>query len=142
MVACELGFLIAADLVGVAMSFFFDTFGGDSTSTALFYAIWFVVGVFCGLLIYLTAGAAASPPSKDWTTQPRARRTAWLVILTTALILTALAVTFYRLQWRLGVDDGVFVPDSEPLTLTFFITILVSMIFFDHVSRSRPSQSK
>jgi len=129
--AAILAYLVAADLVGVAVSFFCDAFVPERrTSTALYYAIWFVVGVFCGVLIYVTCGSFTSPEKKgDLMKWGDEGQTGLLVILTTAAILVGLSILFYRLQWQYPRADSVYVPDSEPLTLTFFFTILASLIF-------------
>ena len=50
-----------------------------------------------------------------------------LVILTTAAVLATLSFLFYRIGWRNSGADSVYVPDSEPLTATFFVTVLASV---------------
>jgi hypothetical protein len=134
--------LVIFDLIGVAMSFYFDTFSSRSTSTALFYAIWFVLGVFCGLLIYNAGGSFVSPESKgDWTDREDAGKTGLVVILTATIVLAALSYSFYHFQWgRYNMAPSVFVPDSEPLTLTFFVTILASMILAHLALRPEPKK--
>ena len=128
------GCLIVADLVGVAGSFLCDAFLNSwYVSGALFYTIWFVDGVFCGLIHYSLCANIADPKKKgelmEWKDHGQA---GIITILTTAAILGALAFFFYRHDWRYSRADSVYVPDSESLTLTFFITIVASMIFFHH----------
>jgi hypothetical protein len=128
--AGTLAFLVAADLVGVAACFFCDALLAERrTSAALYYAIWFVLGVFCGLLIYLTCGSITSPEKRGLMSWGDQGQDGLLVILTTTVILVALSILFYRLQWQYPRADSVYVPDSESLTLTFFFTILASVIF-------------
>jgi hypothetical protein len=142
-VVTTLAVLVASDVVGVAMCFFCEVFlSSRQTSTALYYAIWFVVGVFCGLISYMTSGGLVSPETKgDWTNLADAGKTGILVILTTAAVLTALSILFYRLTWRLpNLADSYYVPDSESLTLTFFVTILASVIFTHKTMRPEPAK--
>ena len=40
----------------------------------------------------------------------------------------------------MGGWPSVFVPDSEPLTLTFFITILASMVFAHKAMQPEPKK--
>ncbi len=141
--ASTLVFLIVFDLIGVAMCFFFEVFvSSRQTSAALYYTIWFVLGVFCGMLSYSTSGSIASQqPEGDWTTRTDAGGTGVLVILTTAVVLAALSILFYRLTWRLSnLAESYYVPDSEALTLTFFVTILASAIFTHRISRPEPKK--
>jgi hypothetical protein len=134
-VGCTLACLVAADLVGVAASFFCDTFLSDRrSSTALFYAIWFVDGVFCGLFSYFTCDGMIS---KD---KANEGQSGLLIILTTAILLAALSLLFYRLNWRYGGGDGVYVPDNEAITLTFFVTVLASVIFTFRTMRPEPKK--
>jgi hypothetical protein len=129
--ACTLACLVAADLVGVVASFFCDTFVSDRrSSTALFYAIWFVDGVFCGLLNYLTCDGLLSPEKKsEPTNRAGAGQSGLLIILTTTILLVTLSFLFYRLDWQYYGGDSVYVPDNEHLTITFFVTVLASIIF-------------
>jgi hypothetical protein len=127
--------LVGFDVVGVAAGFFCETIVGPrKTSTALYYAIWFVLGVFCGLLCYF-ANSGEDPKRPD-------TKTGLLAVLTTPLILGALCFLFYRLFWRLNMAPSVYVPDNEGLTLTFFITVAVAMAFTHHVETDKPTKVK
>jgi hypothetical protein len=141
-VFATLAYLVVADLVGVAVCFFYDAIASERrTSTALFYAIWFVAGVFCGMLSYLTCGNIAMPEKTgDFIRWKDEGQTGLLVILTTAVILVALSLLFYKLQWQYPRADSVYVPDSEPLTITFFVTILASVIFAHKTLRPEPKK--
>jgi hypothetical protein len=130
--ASSLAYLAVFDLIGVAMCFFFDVMAPfvRGTSTALFYAIWLVLGIFCGILSYDTSGSFASPDSKgDWKNRADASKTGLLVILMSSVILAALSISFYLLLWRRQPASSVYVPDSASLTLTFFVAVLASVIF-------------
>ena len=90
-------------------------------STALFYVLWFVLGIFCGLLNYNTARGLASPKSEvDWTNREDASKTGWLVCGVAILILTGLSFLFFRIVWSGGAEGDHYVPDGMPLSLTFF----------------------
>jgi hypothetical protein len=98
-------YLAVFDVVGVLASLIFDVLPLRAVSTALFYAIWFVLGVFCGVLSYSSAVSG---------------RAAWLVIATTALVLVALTWACTALLWQASIEASHFVPDNVPLTLVFF----------------------
>ena len=127
------------------MCLFFDivSFGsfGDS-NTAVYYALWFVLGVFCGLFGYYAGGTVASPnpnadgTNQDWTSREDSGKTGLLVIFTTAVVLVTLSVLCYRFMWQYNLEPSGYVPDSFPLTLTFFGTVLASSVFEHKVLRS------
>ncbi len=141
--AATLGFLVAADLLGVAACFLFDVFGSErATSGALYYAIWFVLGVFCGVFIYSLSDAFTSPETKGSKEQGDHGRAAVLVITSVAIVLTCLSVLFYRFDWRYSHADSVYVPDSESHTLTFFITILITLILANRTLAPEPKKKR
>ncbi|MFI5386005.1 MAG: hypothetical protein ACHQ50_07775 [Fimbriimonadales bacterium] len=130
--------VIVLDVAGVVASFFFDVAPVRGKSGALFYAIWFVLGVFAGMLSYNTAGKWVTPRSdKDWSEQEGAGRTGWLVVGVATVVLAGLSVLFYKTMWQGGAEASYFVPDSEPLTLTYFITILASLVFANTALRPK-----
>jgi hypothetical protein len=143
-VACTLACLVAADLVGVVACFFCDAFLSERrTSGALYYAIWFVLGVFCGLCSYLTCVDIVSPEKRgDFRSSGYQVQTGVLVVLTTTVVLLILSILFYRIQWQYSMADSVYVPDSEPLTATFFVTVLASVIFTHKNLRPEPKSRK
>jgi hypothetical protein len=120
--------VIACDLVGVAACFFFDVMPLRESSAALPYAIWFVLGVFCGLFSYIGAGGWMSPGQRNWIDDPRATATGGFIIAVTSVCLAASCVVCYRLWWRGDWLGDSYVPDSGALTLTFFGAILGSML--------------
>lgn len=122
--------LVVFDLVGVVVCFFFDVMPLRDSSTALSYAIWFVLGSFCGLFGYNAGGSSASPASEgDWTNRDDARKTGLLVILATLVILLTLSIVCYRLMWQYHPESSSFAPDSGPLTLTFFVAVFAAQVF-------------
>jgi hypothetical protein len=128
--ACIVICLVVFDIIGVVVCFFFDVMPLRASSTALSYAIWFVLGAFCGLLGYNAGGSSASPASEgDWSSRDDARKTGLLVILATLVILLTLSIVCYRLMWQYHLESSSFVPDSEPLTLTFFVTVFAAVVF-------------
>jgi hypothetical protein len=136
-------YLAVFDLAGVAVSFVLDVLGAlplRSNSSAAFYAVWFVLGVFCGLLSYDTNGRLASGESKaDWTAREDAAKTGLLVVVTTFAVLFGVSVICYLLLWRYDVQSSYFVPDNAPLSVTFFTAVFASTVFAYKSLRSRPN---
>jgi hypothetical protein len=149
---CLLLYLLGFDIVGVIVCLFFDILSlGDSDPSA-YYAVWFVLGVFCGFFSYGTVGEIASRKSSvdgasqdgeflGWTSREDSGRSGLLVILTTSVILGTLSVLFYLFWWQGSMEPTGFVPDSGPLTLTFFGAILASSIFLHKASRTPAKKS-
>src|SRR5580698_8355378 len=140
--ACMVVSLVVFDIAGVVVCFFFDVLPLRDTSTALSYAVWFVLGAFCGLLGYNGGGSCASPNSEgDWTSRDDASKTGLLVILTTLVILPTLSIVFYRLMWQYHPESSSFVPDSEPLTLTFFVAVFAAEVFAHRTLLPEPKKN-
>lgn len=120
--------LMLADLVGVIACLVFDVAPLRGNSAALPYAIWFVLGIFTGVIAFNGAGASiAGGGDGDWSTRPDARRIATGVTVSGAIVLAALCLLFDRLFWGRGVLGALYVPDSLPHTLTFFGAVLGAM---------------
>jgi hypothetical protein len=119
--ASSASYLAAFALVGGIASFVFDVLDAvpvRSISTALYYVLWCVLGIFCGLLSYDSGRRTASPqPPPDWTSREGAGKTGLMVILTEAILLAALFLPCY------------LVSGSVSLTLTYFIAIFASVVF-------------
>lgn len=137
-------YLVVFDLIGVVVCFFFDVASalpGSRTSTALFYAVWMVLGIFCGMLSYNTGGNIASESGNgDWTSREGAGKTGLLVVLVTSAIVVTLSILCYRFLWRYGVESSFFVPDNAAPTLTFFVAILASIVAAHNVFRPKPGR--
>jgi hypothetical protein len=149
---CLLLYLVGFDIVGVLVCLFFDILSFGDSDISAYYAVWFVLGVFCGVFSYETGGKIASPKStaegakergtnQEWTSREDSRRSGLLVILTTSVVLGTLSVLFYLLWWQGSMEPTGFVPDSGPLTLTFFGTILASSIFAHKSLRTAAKKS-
>jgi hypothetical protein len=134
--------LAIADIVGALGCTFFDVMDFTGNSPALPYAIWFVLGVFCGLFIYLFAGAWASPTvgKEDWTEMPSARGIGTGILIITGLLLTGLSCLFYAIQWSRGVEGEYYVPDSEPHSIVFFVSVLAGIALPRFAAMPTPRQ--
>jgi hypothetical protein len=131
--------LVVADVVGVIACTFFDVMPLRGRSGALPYAIWFVLGVFAGVIALSWAGSWISPKGEGWMESPSAVAVATRITLFSGLILAALSALFWWLEWSRGVDGEYYVPDSMPHSLTYFITVLAAMAFFRHALKPKPA---
>ena len=141
--ACTMLYLAVFDIAGVVLSFVLEVLGAvnRNISAALFYVLWFVLGAFCGLLNYNTAGGLASPKSEaDWTNRVDASQTGWLVCAISILLLIGLSVLFFSIFWSRGAEGDHYVPDSMPLTLTFFAATAAATFLAHNVLRPSPKQ--
>ena len=124
-----LAYLIVFDVGVVVASFVLDIAPVRHKSTALFYTLWFVAGVFCGFITYYTGGAILSEEGKgEWMDREGARTAGLLVILIMFLLLAGLSALSYLCLWREGANSSYYVPDNATLTLTFFVTVLASTV--------------
>jgi hypothetical protein len=141
-VVVALGCLVAADIVGALACTIFDILPLRGVSAALAYAIWLVIGVFCGLFIYNIAGAWVSPKpeSGDWSSTPGANRIGTGVLITSVVIVAALAWLFYAIFWSQGVAGDDYVPDSEPHSIVFFAALLGGMAVGRFALMSEPEK--
>jgi len=122
---------VVFDVVGVVVSFIVDVLPLAFASRALFYAIWFVDGVFCGLFSFGNSGALVSGDPEtdwDWPHQKNGVRTARLVAGVTLVFLAAMIVA--SVTFPLGGGESVFVPDDEGLTLTYWIGMVIGTVVF------------
>jgi hypothetical protein len=141
--ACTMLYLAVFDIAGVVVSFVFDVAGvvSRNISAGLFYALWFVLGVFCGLLNYNTAGGIASPKSEaDWTNRADASQTGWLVCAISLLLLIGFSILFFSIFWSRSAEGDHYVPDSMPLTLTFFSATAAATFLAHNALRPSPKQ--
>ena len=120
--------LIVADVIGVFVCTLFDIAPIRAKSALLPYAIWLVLGIFCGLSAYQGAGAwAFADREGEWTDHVEAFRAGNMIIVTGAAILAALLFLFRRLYWTAGVAGEYYVPDSAPHSILFALSILGAM---------------
>jgi hypothetical protein len=114
---CVAGF----GLIGGIVSFVFEYIGDlsmEGIDGVIFYVLWCVLGIFCGLLSYDGGGKFASPDSPgDWTGREDARKTGLVVALTETVLLLALFLPCYL--WA----------SSLSLVLTYLVTVFVSIMF-------------
>src|SRR5580704_19240752 len=117
--------LVAADIGGVIIVTVIDILPLRFASAALAYAIWFVIGVFCGLYAYNFAGAWASPKGEgDWSGRPGARRIGTGVVIVGTLVVAGVAWLAFALFWSRGVAGEDYVPDSAPHSIVFLVAVL------------------
>jgi hypothetical protein len=123
--------LVAADIAGVIACTIFDILPLRFASAAAAYAIWLVVGVYCGIIAYNLAGRWSVPAAagQEWSAGPGARGAGSLIVVAAIAILAALAGLFHRLYWSQGVAGDDYVPDSAPHSLVFIAAILGAMIY-------------
>jgi hypothetical protein len=125
-------FLIAFDVIGVVVSSVLDITPVRGKSALAFYAIWFVLGVFCGMLSYNSAAGTLSGPkqpgSPDWSNRPDSGIYGGRALAIIFCLVSAFSVASYLLMWRSGVEGEFFVPDNEALSLTFFGAIVASAV--------------
>lgn len=120
--------LVLADVIGVIACLVFEVAPLRGNSAALPYAIWLVLGIFTGFIALNGAGGwIAGSGEEDWSARSDARRIATGAALSGAAVLAALCVLFAVLFWSGGPLRAVYVPDSMPHTLVFFVAVLGAM---------------
>lgn len=120
--------LIVADVIGVIVCTLFDIAPIRAKSAVLPYAIWLVLGIFCGLSAYQGAGAwALAAKEGEWTDHAEAFRAGNLIVVTSAAILAALPFLFRRLYWTAVVAGEYYMPDSAPHSTLFALSVLGAM---------------
>ena len=142
-------YLVAFDVAGLVLVFVLDVL--SLSFMALYYSIWFVAGVFCGLLSYGSCGGLASTPDQseeskkpgtDWTSRADAEKAGRIAVLMTGVIVLPLAVVFYPFSWRSGPDPSGFVPDNGGLTIVYLGTVLATSIFAHKSLRPQKVKSR
>jgi len=124
--------LVAADVAGAIAVTVFDILPLQFVSAGLAYAIWLVVGGFCGLYAYNIAGAWASPNAEpgapDWSARSGASDIGTGIVITSLVVVGALAGFFYAIYWSKGVAGDDYVPDSAPHSIVFFLAVAIAVI--------------
>lgn len=147
-------YLIVFDILGVLVIFAIEILSifSDNPNMPVSYAMWFTMGVFCGLFSYNTGGniAARKPETDpaasragfmDWSNREDSGRIGLLVLGITAFVLAALSAVFVFLGLGSGTAPSGYVPDSRPLTITFFVSVFAASLFAHHSFRSAPKQT-
>lgn len=135
---CVFIYLAVFDVVGALACLFLDFI--EEGNMGVYFAVWFVLGVFCGMLSYSTAADLASPKTPE-----NGRKAGLLAIFVTIVMVAAISLAFYSIWWRTGAEESYFMPASEPLALTFLFTVLASCIFAHRAlgptaARSQPNR--
>lgn len=122
-------FVVVFDVAGVAVSFVLDVLSPRRDSLLARYAIWFVLGVFCGVICY---GAGAGDERKQHA--PGA-----LVLATIVGVVALILAACTRLLWQTITVADSYVPDSVPLTITFAVALIGGAAVLHGASRPRPT---
>ena len=137
-------YLTAFDVIGVAACLFFEVAGVlplsiGAVSAALFYTVWIVAGIFCGLLSYDAGGRRGSIEGPgDWTGREGAGRTGLLVLSIESAIVAVLWALFRFFLWGSQAASDNYVPDNRRLTSIFLAAVVASVILAH--TRLRPTQ--
>lgn len=122
------GWLVVIDIVGVIACTLFDIAPIRANSGMLPYAIWVVLGLFCGLFAYQGAGAwAFAHREGEWSDQPDAFGAGNVIVATGAAWIGLLTLFFRHLYWSRGVAGDYYVPDSAPHSILFGLCVLAAM---------------
>jgi hypothetical protein len=125
-------YLVGFDLLGVLLCAVFDVASVlplklGNTSTMLFYTVWIVDGIFCGLLSYDAGGRIGSEKGPgDWTSREGAGRTGLLVVLVQCVLVAGLLTLCRLFLWQRGIVSGIIAPDNPRLALVFATSTVVS----------------
>lgn len=130
--------LALGDVVGVVVCTIFDIAPIRGNSAALPYAIWFVLGIFVGLITAFAAGTWIAGKDDKWDEGPRAGAIATGLFLSALAVAAVLCVLFWKLYWSKGVAGEYYVPDSQSHSLTYLIAALAGMWLVRLVSKPRP----
>jgi hypothetical protein len=130
--------LAIGDVIGVVACSIFDIAPIRGKSAALPYAIWFVDGVFVGLIAAFGAGTWIAGKDDKWDEGPRARAIVTGILVSALIVALALGILFWRLYWSQGVVGEYYVPDSQPHSLTYLVSALLGMWLVRLVSRPVP----
>ena len=134
-----LGYLVGIDVIAVIACLVTEIL--SIGFIILYGTIWLVAGIFCGLLAYNAAASSVSTYEEgDWTGGPDASKAGLIALAMGISIIVALSMIFYRLFWQGSSSENVYVPDSMAMSLIFFISIVLSMVFGHTLFRPKPSK--
>jgi hypothetical protein len=114
-------YLAVFGLLGGIVSFIFDVLGviSRAVSDPLFYVLWAVLGIFCGLFSYDSGGGILAPESKtDWRSRKDAGTIGLQVVVLETLTLIALSI-----------PSALLISDSFSQSITFFVAVFIGMLF-------------
>jgi hypothetical protein len=128
-VVVAVGCLIAADIAGALVVTLVDIVLPGANSPAFAYAVWLVFGVFCGLFIYSYAGGWSSPKPEagDWTATPGSTRLGTRVFIIGLVAIVGVGLLLYATLWSRGIVGEDYVPDSEPHSIVFLLSVIAGM---------------
>jgi hypothetical protein len=130
--------LALGDVVGVVACTFFDIAPIRGKSGALLYTIWFVLGVFVGLITAFAAGTWIAGKDDKWDEGPRAGPIATAIFLSCLAVSAGLCVFFWKIYWSQGVEGEYYVPDSQSHSLTYLVAALAGLWLVRLVSKPQP----
>jgi len=125
---------IAAVIAGVAACFVMDVLPSRNDSPALVYVIWFVLGIFAGLIHFGTAMSAIKGKDgpTDWASREEGLRFGRWILAITAAYLAIISSVSYPLFWSGGGSGEwlfLVVPDHMGASLTFFAALMTGAAF-------------
>ncbi|HEY3517673.1 MAG TPA: hypothetical protein VGL98_11555 [Gammaproteobacteria bacterium] len=119
-----LGWLLIFDVVGVLLTLIVDAMvvlhRWFESSSLLGYAIWFVVGVFCGVFIYMAQSSADDHDSAE------GRRRGQRLVGVTAAVAAVLAL-LSSFVWSGSEATEAVAPDHRGVTITYLITVVLTV---------------
>jgi hypothetical protein len=121
-----LGWFLVFDVIGVLLTLLAELTAGLSivleVSDFLGYAVWFVVGVFCGICIY------PDSTGKDDHDSDEGRRNGLHAIWVTGAVAAVLAA-LSSLVWSSGDGVEAVAPDHRGVTITYLVTTVLTVAF-------------
>lgn len=125
-----LGWLLAFDVVGVVLSLLVDMVivlhRRWEGSSPLAYVIWFVVGVFCAVFIYLRRTGDDGPETDA------GRQTGLLLVVVTSVVAFVLGL-LSSLFWSGSDATEAIAPDHRGVTITYLITVVLTVVWMRFV---------
>ncbi len=125
-------YLLGFGLLGVLVCAIFDVASVlplklGNTSTMLFYAVWIVDGMFCGLLSYDAGGRIGSEKGPgDWTSREGAARAGLVVVVVQCLLVAGLWILCRVFLWQRGIESGIIAPDNPRVAFVFAASTVIS----------------
>lgn len=118
-------FFVLFDLIGVILVFLTNLFmDGSKSRLYLYYPLWCVTAIFNGIIY--------SSFTRDKLKLNKAHKNKQWLIVVIAVILSFVALfIFYKYdQLQTNWRDNYWVPGHKGLTMAYFITLVLSSIFF------------